>query len=73
MGNIHDIVAVDIYFSSKLKELQPLRAEWGLEQKLHTFPISNKDIVPYDHIHREPKREAQPSKRVCSITITKVQ
>ena len=47
---------VDMSFCSNLKELQPQRAEWGLEQKLHTFPISNKDIVPYDHVDREPKR-----------------
>ena len=73
MGYIQDIEFVDINFRTNLHELQHLRAEWGLEQKLHTFPINNKDIVPYDHIHRDPKREAQPSKRVRSITIMKVQ
>ena len=70
MGYIHEVESKDINFRSNLKELQLNRAEWGQEQKLHTIPISNEDFVPYNHIHREPKRVAQPSKRVRSSTIT---
>ena len=72
MGYIQDIEAVDIYFSSSQQELQHNREERGLEQKLHTFPISKKDIVHMTISTVNQKREAQPSKGVRSITITKV-
>ena len=45
MGYIQDNEAVDINFSSSLQKLQHNRAERGLEQKLHTFPISQKYII----------------------------